>query len=82
MQNAILKIDRMSSEACADQVAATLASAQGVRDVRVSLLNCLASVQYDEAQTTPQALAGHLARAGYPAQQAGTGGGCCGGCCG
>jgi copper chaperone CopZ len=82
MQNAILKIDGMTSDGCADKVASVLLGINGVRDVRVSLLNCLASVQYDEQHTTPQTLAGGLASAGYPAQQAGTSGGCCGGCCG
>ncbi|WP_195763834.1 heavy-metal-associated domain-containing protein [Pseudoduganella rivuli] len=82
MQNAILKIDGMTSEGCADLVATVLGGISGVGDVRVSLLNCLATVQYDERHTTPQLLAGSLARAGYPAQQAGTSGGCCGGCCG
>lgn len=82
MQNAILKIDGMTSEGCADKVATLLSAIGGVSDVRVSLLNCLASVKYDERHTTPQSLAGSLAQAGYPAQQAGTSGGCCGGCCG
>ena len=82
MQNAVLKIDGMNGEACADKVAKVLAGVGGVADVRVSLLNCLASVQYDECQATPQSLAGSLSQAGYPAEPAGTGGGCCGGCCG
>ena len=82
MQNAILKIDNMTSEGCADLVSTLLSGITGVNSVRVSLLNCLASVQYDERHTTPQSLAGSLARAGYPAEQAGTSGGCCGGCCG
>lgn len=82
MENAVLKIEGMTGEACADKVAQVLSGVGGVTDVRVSLLNSLASVLYDEKHATPQTLAGSLAQAGYPAAPAGTGGGCCGGCCG
>ncbi|MYN10134.1 heavy-metal-associated domain-containing protein [Pseudoduganella aquatica] len=82
MENAVLRINGMNGEACADKVANVLAGIGGVSDVRVSLLNSLASVRYDADKATPASLAGSLAQAGYPAEPAGTGGGCCGGCCG
>jgi copper chaperone CopZ len=85
MQTAVLKIDGMNSEACADKVAQILNNSNGVSDVRVSLLNSQADVQFDERHTTTDQLAGNLAAAGYQAQSgkaAEKNGGCCGGCCG
>ncbi len=85
MQTAVLKIDGMNSDACADKVAQILNNSNGVSEVRVSLLNSQADVQFDERHTSAEQLAGNLANAGYQAQSgkpAAQAGGCCGGCCG
>ncbi|MBJ7311192.1 heavy-metal-associated domain-containing protein [Rugamonas sp. CCM 8940] len=85
MQTAVLKIDGMNSDACADKVAQILNHSNGVSEVRVSLLNSQADVQFDESHTNTEQLAGNLARAGYQVQSgkpAEKNGGCCGGCCG
>lgn len=85
MQNAILKIDGMNGESCADLVSLVLNNITGVSDVRVSLLNSQANVQFDERHTSQPYLINSLARAGYRAssgEQAEKSGGCCGGCCG
>lgn len=87
MQNAVLKIDGMDGEACADKITELLSRIAGVSDVRVSLLDGQASVSLDETQVTPHALKRSLELAGYPTcansaarEQAAATGGCCGGC--
>lgn len=88
MQNAILKIEGMDGEACADKVAQLLGDASGVSEVSVSLRDGQASMRIDDTLTSPHLLARSLALAGYTAysQAAEPGqaaaGGCCGGCCG
>ena len=86
MQNTVLQIEHMDGEACADTVADLLIKIGGVRDVRVSLLDSQASVQFDEMETSLKRLTEALSQAGYPsaekapaAQRSST---CCGGCCG
>jgi copper chaperone CopZ len=84
MQTAVLNIDGMNGEGCADLVATVLANISGVSDVRVSLLNGQAKVRFDEQSLSPQQLANSLARAGYPTCAtigAEASGSCCGGCC-
>lgn len=83
MQTAVLNIDGMNGEACADKITELLRSMDGVSDVRVSLLDGLASVQLDESRVSPRMLTMGLAAAGYPAApRVEPAGGCCGGCCG
>lgn len=88
MQNAVLKIDNMDDDGCADSVAQLLISIGGVRDVRVSLLDSVAKVEYDESHTSPLRMVDALAKAGYPSlaeaanEAPARAGGCCGGCCG
>jgi copper chaperone CopZ len=88
MQTAILTIEGMDGEACADKVAQLLGDSTGVSEVRVSLRDGLASMRIDDALTSPHLLARSLALAGYPAFSAAgaaqktAAGGCCGGCCG
>lgn len=86
MQIAVLNIDGMDDEGCADKVTELLTSMEGVRDVRVSLRDNLASVQLDEAVVSPRTLTRGLTAAGFPSvpasEQAPKSGGCCGGCCG
>jgi len=85
MQNTVLKIEHMDGEACADTVAQLLIKIGGVRDVRVSLLDSQASVEFDERETSAQLMTETLTEAGYPSaaeSPAQRSGGCCGGCCG
>jgi copper chaperone CopZ len=85
MQNTVLKIEHMDGEACADTVAQLLIKIGGVRDVRVSLLDSQASVEFDERETSAQLMTETLTEAGYPSAAelpAQRSSGCCGGCCG
>jgi len=91
MQHTILNIERMDDEGNADSINQLLAGSAGVQDVRVSLRDSVASVLFDEAQTSPHLLTRSLTAAGFPStvvelqeQEAATanGGSCCGGCCG
>ncbi|MYM72355.1 copper chaperone [Duganella sp. FT109W] len=86
MQTAVLTIDGMEGEGCADRIAQLLTNIDGVSDVRVSLRDGLASVQLDESLVSPHMLMRGLTAAGYPAVAAGEAarkpGTCCGGCCG
>jgi len=83
MQNTVLKIEHMDGEACADTVADLLIRIGGVRDVRVSLLDSQASVEFDERETSPTLLSETLTEAGYPSAAEAPeqpSGKCCGGC--
>lgn len=85
MQNTVLKIEHMDGEACADTVAQLLIKIGGVRDVRVSLLDSQAKVEFDERETSAELMTETLTEAGYPSAAelpAQRSGGCCGGCCG
>lgn len=87
MQTTVLNIENLDNEDCADFVADALIKIGGVRDVRVSLLDSKANVEFDEAYTSPHQLASVLERAGYPSlaeipESRARAGGCCGGCCG
>lgn len=89
MQNAILKIEGMDGEACADKIAQLLGDTSGVSEVSVSLRDGQASMRIDDTLTSPHLLTLSLALAGYTAysaagqaSQAQPAGGCCGGCCG
>lgn len=85
MQNTVLQIEHMDGEACADAVADLLIKIGGVRDVRVSLLESQASVQFDEMETSLKRMTEALNQAGYPSAEkppVQRCGGCCGGGCG
>lgn len=86
MQIAVLNIEGMNGEGCADRITDLLSGMNGVSDVRVSLRDGLVSVRLDEAIVNPRMLTRGLTAAGYPsvpaAEQAPKSGGCCGGCCG
>jgi len=82
MQTAILNIEGMEGEACADKITELLRGLRGVSDVQVSLRDNTASVLLDAQQVTPPVLARRLTAAGYPAAALEAAGGCCGGCCG
>lgn len=86
MQSTIINIDQMDDEGSADSISQILLSMQGVEEVRVSLRDCLASVQFDEARTSPARMADKLAAAGFPSiisiptPHSGRASACCGGC--
>jgi len=86
MQSTIINIDQMDDEGSADSISQILLSMNGVEEVRVSLRDCLASVQFDETRTSPTRMADRLASAGFPSiisiptPHSGRASGCCGGC--
>jgi len=82
MQTALLNIENMEGEACADKITELLRGIRGVSDVQVSLRDSVASVLLDASLVTPPVLADRLSAAGYPAAALRASGGCCGGCCG
>ncbi|WP_374361412.1 heavy-metal-associated domain-containing protein [Pseudoduganella danionis] len=91
MQNTVINIEKMEDEGSADTITQILLKLSGVEEVRVSLRDCLASVQFDESRTSPLRMTASLEAAGYPSyvsagaatpQAAARAGGCCGGCCG
>ena len=90
MQNTVINIDQMEDEGSADTITQILLKLSGVEEVRVSLRDCLASVQFDENRTSPLRMTASLEAAGFPsyvsagaaAPQNQRAGGCCGGCCG
>lgn len=90
MQNTVINIDQMEDEGSADTITQILLKLSGVEEVRVSLRDCLASVQFDENRTSPLRMTASLEAAGFPsyvsagaaAPQSARAGGCCGGCCG
>lgn len=90
MQNTVINIEQMEDEGSADTITQILLKLSGVEEVRVSLRDCLASVQFDENRTSPLRMTVSLEAAGFPsvvaanavAPQNARAGGCCGGCCG
>ncbi|WP_202416655.1 heavy-metal-associated domain-containing protein [Duganella qianjiadongensis] len=90
MQTTVINIDQMEDEGSADTITQILLKLSGVEEVRVSLRDCLASVQFDENRTSPLRMTVSLEAAGFPAvvaanaaaSQNARAGGCCGGCCG
>jgi copper chaperone CopZ len=55
----------MEDEGSADTITQML-KLSGVEEVRVSLRDCLASVQFDESRTSPLRMTVSLEAAGYP----------------
>jgi len=91
MQTTVINIEQMEDEGSADTITQILLKLSGVEEVRVSLRDCLASVQFDENRTSPLRMTVSLEAAGFPAVVAASvaaapqnarAGGCCGGCCG
>jgi len=91
MQTTVINIEQMEDEGSADTITQILLKLSGVEEVRVSLRDCLASVQFDENRTSPLRMTVSLEAAGFPAvvaanvaaaPQNARAGGCCGGCCG
>lgn len=69
MSTATLKVTGMSCEHCVRAVMNALTSADGVRGAEVDLKAGRAVVDYDEAKTTPRALANAVMDEGYTAEE-------------
>lgn len=61
-------VENMTCASCPYIVKKTLASVPGVSKVDVSFEKKMAVVTFDDAKTTPDALAAASARAGFPAR--------------
>jgi mercuric ion binding protein len=60
-------IDNMTCASCPYIVKKSMAAVRGVANVNVSFRAKTATVTFDEAQTTPEAIAAASSNAGYPA---------------
>ncbi|XUW99680.1 MAG: copper ion binding protein [Dehalogenimonas sp.] len=69
--NATLNVKGMSCGHCVQHVETALKKVPGVAKVAVDLAKGKASVEYDPAKTTPEALKKAVDAAGYPATVAG-----------
>ncbi|HEX6694562.1 MAG TPA: heavy-metal-associated domain-containing protein [Longimicrobiales bacterium] len=69
MARAVLKVTGMTCGHCEKAVTNALRSIGGVSDARVELQNGRAVVEYDEAQTSPRALATAVMNEGYMAEE-------------
>ena len=84
MQTEQLKVTGMTCGGCVTKVTHALKALQGVSDVKISLRDGEAAVQYDERFTSPDRLKSAVKGAGYGVDSPGagpaskTGGGCCG----
>ena len=79
MQTEHLKVTGMTCGGCTKNVSHALRAINGVGDVKVSLSDGEAIVQYDERLTSPDLLKLAVTGAGYGAEVKNTAtGGCCG----
>ena len=83
MQTELIKITGMTCGGCTYNVTKALKDVGGVDDVKVSLTDGLATVQYDEYLTTVEHLKSAIKQAGYGVDVSNTpqqslGKGCCG----
>ena len=69
MARAVLKVTGMTCGHCEKAVSNALRGMAGVSDAQVELKNGRAVVEYDETQTTPQALASAVMDEGYMAEE-------------
>ena len=82
MQTELLKVTGMTCDGCTSKVARALKTVSGVDEVNVSLSAGEATVQYDEALTSPEQLTSAVKGAGFGVDAASTaqkpqGKGCC-----
>ena len=83
MQTELLKVSGMTCGGCTSKVTRALEAISGVSDVKVSLADGEASVQFDEGLTSSEQLRSAVQRAGYtvnaakPALGQQGKGGCC-----
>jgi copper chaperone len=69
MATATLKVTGMSCDHCVRSVAQALQKTAGVRTASVDLKGARATVDYDETQTNPRALANAVTDEGYTAEE-------------
>lgn len=67
MSRTVLKVEGMTCGHCVQAVTSALRQAEGVSDAQVDLQAGRATVEYDEARTQPQTLAGVVSEQGYQA---------------
>jgi len=82
MQTERFRIVGMNCGGCVHKVTRTLQAVSGVGDVKISLLDGEATLQYDKQQTSPKQLRAAVLEAGYGVNIDGiklkaTGKGCC-----
>ncbi len=65
MKEIVIKVEGMSCEHCVKSVTGALEALQGVKSVNVSLENKTATVEYDEAAVTVEALKEAIEDQGY-----------------
>ena len=65
MQTELLKVSGMTCGGCTSKVTHALEAISGVSNVKVSLADGEASVQFDEGLTSPEQLKSAVQRAGY-----------------
>ncbi len=70
----VFAVENMTCASCPYMVRKTMAAVSGVRRVQVSLETMTATVTFDDAKTTADAIAAASAGAGYPARPQQTGG--------
>jgi len=70
MAKTTLKVTGMSCGHCVKTVEEALQGVAGVEHASVDLRQGRAVVEYDEARTSPAALAGAVSEEGYPAEPA------------
>jgi copper chaperone len=70
MKQAVLKIRGMSCGHCARTVSQALEAVEGVKKAEVDLAGGQARIEYEESQTTPDALVGAVMDEGYTAEEA------------
>ena len=70
MATATLKVSGMTCNHCVHTVKQALENLDGVEEAKVDLGAGRAVVEYDEARTSPAAMAGVVTEEGYPAESA------------
>ena len=67
MEKATLRVSGMSCGNCVNHVTKALNKVPGVTEQRVDLKSGKVELNYDPGQSTPQAIAEAVGKAGYPA---------------
>jgi copper chaperone len=65
MQTELMKVTGMTCGSCVLSVEGVLKAVNGVADAQVSLDTCIASVKFDETQTSPEQLKSAVRNAGF-----------------
>lgn len=65
MQTELMKVTGMTCGSCVLSVEGVLKAVNGVADAEVSLDTCIARVEFDETQTSPEQLKSAVRNAGF-----------------